>query len=362
MSSNNTDRDVWATRVLNWAAPRWNVRVRDLDGWSPACVHGGDGQQVHQMPLSAYVIFGAEEEMPFSVYAALFNGSTATAQLTVSWCTDISTHRALRQGASVVLADDLDEDVKLLRALLIEFLAINQDKRVGDIVPNAARRGWADFVCVKLCQLTPKMQMRVFMLVVETSNYGTMTQARYEALLADFSSITEGAAGIDRPGVLPTKKVADMNEVAAAAASGTRLIDLLYTIAFALAPMFAGGQKSRGVSGDMEHDYVTRAFDAWPVKYETPCEVEYAFWDAEKPRLLFYWEPETDVTGRGRTVLFEILLDQSSRFADVQLDRDLCAVRGACDHEHHSDDDEECACGECDREQCSDEDCSCDES
>ena len=60
--------DRWASALADWVIPRWDHSIRELDGWRT--VSGMHGGFVRDCSLSVFVLLGAAEEMPFTVYRA----------------------------------------------------------------------------------------------------------------------------------------------------------------------------------------------------------------------------------------------------------------------------------------------------
>ena len=89
-----TGTDRWAGDMATWMLANWDKRFRDLPGWTAECGMGQNGWVVHELPLTAFTILGAQQEMPFEVYAALDAGNETTIQPLLSWMGDIKARRA----------------------------------------------------------------------------------------------------------------------------------------------------------------------------------------------------------------------------------------------------------------------------
>ena len=88
----------WAFALADWIIPRWDQPVRQLDGWRT--VSGMHGGFVRDCSLSVFVLLGAREEIPFTVYRQLDLGNEETIEPAVSWMRDIRARRLLQAALS----------------------------------------------------------------------------------------------------------------------------------------------------------------------------------------------------------------------------------------------------------------------
>ena len=94
--------DRWAFALADWVIPRWDHPIRELDGWRT--VSGMHGGFVRDCSLSVFVLLGATEEMPFTVYRELDMGNEETIEPAVSWMRDLRARRLLQLVISQPLA------------------------------------------------------------------------------------------------------------------------------------------------------------------------------------------------------------------------------------------------------------------
>ena len=97
--------DRWALALADWAIPRWDLSIREVDGWRT--VSGMHGGFVRDCSLTVFVLLGAAEEMPFSVYRELDSGNEETIEPAVSWLRDLRARRLLQSALSLVPAQPL---------------------------------------------------------------------------------------------------------------------------------------------------------------------------------------------------------------------------------------------------------------
>ena len=98
LESKHEALDRWAFALADWVIPRWDHPIRDLDGWrTTSGMHGGF---VRDCSLSVFVLLGASDEMPFTVYRELDNGNEETIEPAVSWMRDLRARRLLQSAVS----------------------------------------------------------------------------------------------------------------------------------------------------------------------------------------------------------------------------------------------------------------------
>jgi len=98
LESEHAVLDRWAFALANWVIPRWDHPIRELDGWRT--VSGMRGGFVRDCSLSVFVLLGATEEMPFTVYRELDLGNEETIEPAVSWMRDLRARRLLQSALS----------------------------------------------------------------------------------------------------------------------------------------------------------------------------------------------------------------------------------------------------------------------
>jgi hypothetical protein len=97
--------DEWAVQLFNWVEPRRDAVVSTLPEYCAVLGYGSD-YKVHESPLSAFVTYGAEQDMPFSVYERLDVKNEEQVTPLHSWLSDLH-HRRLVQAVRQTMVSTL---------------------------------------------------------------------------------------------------------------------------------------------------------------------------------------------------------------------------------------------------------------
>jgi hypothetical protein len=106
-SDTPTLTDRWALNFAQWAAPVWRTPIASLPRYSARFDTRFGPQQVRDNALLAYLVFGADDVPPWSVYCGLLQECSEDADVLVGYATVLRYRMIL---AGTVEADDLQAE------------------------------------------------------------------------------------------------------------------------------------------------------------------------------------------------------------------------------------------------------------